>query len=66
MDVERYVVLICLSSGERGWPAADRGETEREAGSLEVHQTLEDSLLHPGRKPTPLPEGKISMYPFDT
>lgn len=43
------------SSCEPGGAASDRGEAEGEAGPLEVHQALENPLLHLGRKPATLP-----------
>lgn len=57
-------VSVWSSSGEPGGTASDRGEAEGEAGPLEVHQALEDPLLHLGGKPAPLPQRQISTWPM--
>lgn len=58
---------LCLfvwpSSGEPGGTAADRGEAEGETGPLEVHQALENPLLHFGREPAALPQRQIGTQP---
>lgn len=48
-------VFLWTSSREPGGTASDRGKAEGEAGPLEVHQALENPLLHLGRKPATLP-----------
>lgn len=53
-------VFLLPSSCEPGGTASDRREAEGEAGPLEVHQALENPLLHLGRKPAALPERQIS------
>lgn len=53
-------VLLWPSRCEPGGTASNGGEAEGEAGPLEVYQALENSLLHPGRKPASLPERQIS------
>lgn len=52
-------VFVLPSSREPGGTASDRGEAEGEASPLEVHQALENPLLHPGGKPAALPERQI-------
>lgn len=59
-----FFLFALLSSCEPGGATSDRGEAEGEAGPLEVHQALENPLLHIGRKPAALPEGQISTYPI--
>lgn len=56
-------VFVLPSSCQPGGAAADRGEAEGEAGPLEVHQALENPLLHPGGEPAALPERQICTSP---
>lgn len=62
------LLLVCLlpSSCQPGWPAADRREAEGEASPLEVHQALENPLLHAGREPAALPQRQIRTSPLAT
>lgn len=59
-------VFVLPSSCQPGGSAADRGEAEGEAGPLEVHQALENPLLHPGWEPAALPERQICRWPLAT
>ena len=53
---------LCVCSSKPGGPAPDGGETKGEAGTLEVHQMLEDPLHHTGRKPVALQEEQVRTY----
>uniref|UniRef100_A0A674GZA6 Ventricular zone expressed PH domain containing 1 n=1 Tax=Taeniopygia guttata TaxID=59729 RepID=A0A674GZA6_TAEGU len=39
------------------------GQAEGEAGALEVHQEVENALLHPGWQPAAVPQGQIQGRP---